>query len=49
MEQSAPFETVTQLEVAERQLSVAIRLFFERRDRIAIHALQRPPWKSYGN
>ena len=39
MEQSAPFETVTKLEVAERQLRVAIRLFFEYRDMIAVHAL----------
>lgn len=39
MEQSAPFETVTKLEVAERQLRVAIRMFFERRDMIAVHTL----------
>jgi ribosomal protein S7 len=39
MEQRAPFETVTKLEVAERQLRVAIRLFFERRDMIAVHTL----------
>ena len=39
MEQSPPFEMVTKLEAAERQLRVAIRLFFERRDRIAVHAL----------
>ena len=39
MEQSAPFETITKLEAAERQLCVAIRLFFERRDIIAVHTL----------
>jgi hypothetical protein len=39
MEQSAPFELVAKLEVAERQLRVAIRLFFERRDMIAVHTL----------
>jgi hypothetical protein len=37
MEQS--FETVTKLESAERQLRVAIRMFFERKDMIAVHAL----------
>jgi hypothetical protein len=36
---SSPFETVTKLQVAERQLRVAIRLFFERRDGIAVHTL----------
>ncbi len=35
----APFELVTKLEVAERQLRVAVRLFFERRDLIAVHTL----------
>jgi hypothetical protein len=35
----APFEVVTKLEAAERQLRVAIRLFFERRDFIAVHTL----------
>jgi hypothetical protein len=39
MEKTAPFETVTKLEVGERQLRVAIRLFFERKDMIAVHAL----------
>ncbi len=39
MEQSVPFETVTKLEAAERQLRVAIRMFFERRDMIAVHTL----------
>lgn len=39
MNQSLPFETITKLEAAERQLRVAIRLFFERRDPIAIHTL----------
>jgi hypothetical protein len=37
--QDAPFETLTKLEVAERQLSVAIRLFFERKDLVAVHTL----------
>lgn len=32
-------EQVTKLEVAERQLVEAIMLFFQRRDRVAIHAL----------
>ena len=35
----APYETVTKLQAAERQLRVAIRLFFEGRDLIAVHAL----------
>ena len=35
----APFEMVTKIEAAERQLAVAIRLFFERRDMIAVHNL----------
>jgi hypothetical protein len=39
MEESAPFETVTKLEAAERQLRVAIRMFFERKDMIAVHNL----------
>jgi hypothetical protein len=39
MERGAPFEAVTKLEAAERQLRVAIRLFFERRDPIAVHTL----------
>jgi hypothetical protein len=39
MEQSAPFETVTKIEAAERQLRVAIRMFFERKDMIAVHTL----------
>ena len=39
MEESAPFETVTKLEAAERQLRVAIRMFFERKDMIAVHTL----------
>ena len=34
-----PFEVVTKLEAADRQLRVAIRLFFERKELIAIHTL----------
>jgi hypothetical protein len=37
--QSPRFETMTKLQAAERQLRVAIRLFFERRDPIAVHTL----------
>jgi hypothetical protein len=32
-------EVVTKIEAAERQLRVAIRLFFERKDMIAVHTL----------
>lgn len=39
MESSAPFETVSKIDAAERQLRVAIRMFFERRDMIAVHTL----------
>jgi hypothetical protein len=39
MSETAPFETLTKLEVAERQLRVAIRLFFERKDVVAVHTL----------
>jgi len=39
MVETVPFESVTKLECAERQLRVAIRLFFERRDLIAVHSL----------
>lgn len=39
MQQGAPFETVTKIDAAERQLRVAIRLFFERKDMIAVHTL----------
>jgi hypothetical protein len=39
MQESPPSEVVTKLEAANRQLRVAIRLFFERRDLIAIHTL----------
>jgi NADH:ubiquinone oxidoreductase subunit C len=39
MKQSAPFETVTKLEALERQLRVAIRMFFERKDMIVVHTL----------
>jgi hypothetical protein len=39
MERNGNFEIVTKLEAAERQLWVAIRLFFERRDAIAVHTL----------
>ena len=39
MEESPPLELVTKLEAAERQLRVAIRLFFERKDMIAVHTL----------
>ena len=35
----APSDLVTKLEAAERQLRVAIRLFFEHRDLIAVHTL----------
>jgi hypothetical protein len=35
----APYEMVTKLQAAERQLRVAIRLFFERRDLVAVHTL----------
>ena len=38
-ENSAPYETLTKLQAAERQLRVAIRLFFERRDLVAVHTL----------
>ncbi|MBL7139583.1 MAG: hypothetical protein ISS74_01600 [Planctomycetes bacterium] len=34
-----PEEPITKLKVAERQLSEAIRLFFERRDIVAVHTL----------
>jgi hypothetical protein len=37
--EKVPSELVTKLDAAERQLRVAIRLFFERRDLIAIHTL----------
>ena len=33
------YETVTKLQAAERQLRVAIRLFFERRDLVTVHTL----------
>ncbi len=33
------YETVTKLEAAERHLRVAIRLFFEDRDLVAVHTL----------
>ncbi len=33
------YETVTKLEAAKRQLQVAIRLFFGRRDLVAVHTL----------
>lgn len=36
---SAPYETLTKLQAAERQLRVAIRLFFERRDLVSVHTL----------
>src|SRR2546425_12413580 len=39
MLESGPFETLTKLQVAERQLRVAIRLYFERRDLVAVHTL----------
>ena len=32
-------ETITKLQAAKRQLRVAIRLFFERRDLVAVHTL----------
>lgn len=34
-----PFQTVSKLDAAERQLGEAARLFFERRDMIAVHTL----------
>lgn len=39
MNQNAPSKPVTKLNAAERQLRVAIRLFFERKDLIAVHTL----------
>jgi hypothetical protein len=39
VESAASFECFTKLQAAERQLRVAIRLFFERRDLVAIHTL----------
>ena len=39
MQQEAPFESLTKLEAAERQLRIAIRLFFQRKDLVAIHTL----------
>lgn len=39
MNDSPPFELVSKLEAAERQLRQAIRLFFERKDTISIHTL----------
>ncbi|MDR4498810.1 MAG: hypothetical protein MRK02_12960 [Candidatus Scalindua sp.] len=36
---TALFEIVSKLDVARRQLRIAIRLFFERKDCIAIHTL----------
>jgi hypothetical protein len=39
MEEGPPFEVVTKLEAADRQLRLAIRLFFERKDLIGVHAL----------
>jgi hypothetical protein len=39
IKESPPFEVVSKLEAADRQLRVAIRLFFERKDLIAIHTL----------
>jgi len=39
MDRTSPYETVTKLQAAERQLRVAVRLFFERRDLVAVHTL----------
>jgi hypothetical protein len=39
MKETPPFEMVTKLDAAEPQLRVAIRLFFERKDMIAVHTL----------
>ena len=39
MDEAAPYETLTKLEAAERQLRVSIRLLFERRDLVAVHTL----------
>jgi len=36
---ATPFERLTKLQAAKRQLRVAIRLYFERRDLVAVHAL----------
>jgi hypothetical protein len=38
-EREAPYESITKLQAAERQLRVAIRLFFKRRDLVAVHTL----------
>ncbi len=38
-DQPPPSEKVTRLEAAERQLNVAIRMFFERKNMIAVHTL----------
>ena len=38
-EPEAPYEIITKLEAAERQLRAAIRLFFEDRDLVAVHTL----------
>jgi hypothetical protein len=42
MEQNERFEVLTKLAAAERQLWVVIRLFPERKDVIAVHALAAP-------
>ena len=39
MQESAPFEKVTSFQAAARQLRLAIRMFFERKDMIAVHTL----------
>lgn len=39
MEPNRAYQVLTKLEAAERQLRVAIRLFFERRDMVAVHTL----------
>jgi hypothetical protein len=39
MENSKRYEPVTKLDAAQRQLAVAIRMFFERKDMIAVHTV----------
>jgi hypothetical protein len=39
IDEQIPFELVSKLDAAKRQLKVAVRLFFERKDLIAIHTL----------
>jgi hypothetical protein len=39
IDEQIPFELVSKLDAAKRQIKVAVRLFFERMDLIAIHTL----------